>query len=64
MQKDVNRLIRRKKLIRRWLVLLLLTLIISAAAVSLRDWSSSFDEPYNKDYRPMDQVQPISTTSP
>ncbi len=64
MQKDFNRLIRRKKLMRRWLSLLLLTLVFSAAAVSMRDCARNFDEPYNKDYRPMDQIKPDTNSKP
>lgn len=55
MQNDVNRLIHRKKMIRRFVFLLLLSAGMAVFATYMRDCSQTFEEPYNKDYRPMDQ---------
>lgn len=54
MQRDLNRLQKRKRLIYRALGLLMLTLIAAVVVVSMRSCSEQFNEPYNKDYRPMD----------
>ena len=57
MQRDLNHLIRRKQKLKRFFIILLVTIIASIIAVSMRECSQSFQEPYNKDYKPLDKIQ-------
>ena len=57
MQRDLNHLIRRKKKLKRFVIILVLTMLASIIAVSMRECSQSFQEPYNKDYKPLDKIQ-------
>ncbi len=56
MQKDFDRYLKQKQRNRRFRVVLLITLFATAAALSMRECSQSFDEPYNKGYQPVDQT--------
>lgn len=54
MQKDLNRLLKRKRRTRRVWSILALMLIAAIAVVLMRSCVDQFKGPYNKDYRPMD----------
>lgn len=54
MQSDLDRLWRRKRKTRRFLIVALLAMIAAMAIVGVRSCSDKYQEPYNKDYRPMD----------
>ena len=45
---------RRKK---RVVSILIFTFIMALITVSMRDCNQGFDEPYNKDYQPVDQQE-------
>ena len=55
MQKDLNHYLKQKQRKRRFLMILLITFITASALVLIRECSQSLDEPYNKDYQPVDQ---------
>ena len=54
MQEDLDRLRKRKRRIQRVVVVLGLTVVAALLIVGVRACSDQFQEPYNKDYRPMD----------
>jgi len=54
MQKDLNKLRKRKRRMHRVLAILSLTILSALLVVGMRTCSDQFKEPYNKDYRPMD----------
>ncbi|MDT8377024.1 MAG: hypothetical protein RQ867_09875 [Mariprofundaceae bacterium] len=56
MQKDLDKLWKRKRQINRLLAVLSLTIIAALLVVGVRTCSDHFQEPYNKDYRPVDNV--------
>jgi len=55
MQRQLNRMRRRKRVRRRFLVVTLIALLVAMAAVSMRACTDSFRGPYNKGYQPMDE---------
>jgi len=57
MQKDYHRYIKHKQRWKRFWVILLLIFLTTAAGILLHDYNQSFEEPYNKDYQPMDQTK-------
>jgi len=57
MSTNLNKYIKRKQRKRRFWTILLLTLSMAFTALIARDCSQSFDQPYNKDYQPFDQMQ-------
>jgi membrane-anchored protein YejM (alkaline phosphatase superfamily) len=60
MQRELNHLIRRKQKRKRFFVILAITVVTSIVAVSMRECSQNFQEPYNKDYKPLDKQQATS----
>jgi hypothetical protein len=54
MQKDLNKLWKRKRRMHRVFAVLIVTIAAALLIVSMRSCSDQFQEPYNKDYRPMD----------
>lgn len=54
MQKDLDRLWKRKRRRQRVLAVLSLAIVAALLIVGVRACSGQFQEPYNKDYRPMD----------
>ena len=54
MQKDLDRLWKRKRRMKRVLLVLGLTIVAALLVVGVRTCSEQFQEPYNKDYRPVD----------
>jgi len=54
MQKDLDRLWKRKRRMHRVLAVLGLTMIVALVIVGVRACSDQYNEPYNKEYRPMD----------
>ncbi|MFC1542270.1 hypothetical protein ACFL4M_00090 [Pseudomonadota bacterium] len=54
MQKDLDRLWKRKRRTKRVLLVLGLTIVAALLVVGVRTCSEQFQEPYNKDYRPVD----------
>ena len=54
MQKDLDRLWKRKRRIRRLFVVLGLTIAAALLIVGVETCHRQFQEPYNKDYRPLD----------
>jgi hypothetical protein len=54
MQKDLDRLWRRKRRRQRVLAVLGLAIVAALLIVGVRTCSGQFQEPYNRDYRPMD----------
>lgn len=54
MQKDLNRLWKRKRRMHRVFAVLGLTIVAALLVVGVRACSDQYKEPYNKDYRPMD----------
>ncbi len=54
MQKDLNRLWKRKRRIQRVVAVLSLAIVAALLIVGVRACSNQFQEPYNKEYRPMD----------
>jgi len=55
MQRDLNHLVRRKQKRKRILIILVITILASIIAVSMRECSQKFQEPYNKEYKPLDK---------
>ena len=54
MQKDLNKLWKRKRRLHRVFTVLSLTIVAALIVVGVRTCSDQYQEPYNKDYRPMD----------
>jgi hypothetical protein len=54
MKKDLDRLWRRKRRRQRVVAVLGLTIVAALLIVGVRTCSGQFQEPYNRDYRPMD----------
>jgi predicted nucleic acid-binding Zn ribbon protein len=54
MQKDLDRLRKSKRRFRRVLAILAVTAVAALIVVGVRSCSDQFQEPYNKEYRPMD----------
>lgn len=54
MQKDLDRLWKRKRRRARVLAVLGLAIVAALLIVGMRTCSDQFQEPYNKDYHPMD----------
>ncbi|MFC1567765.1 hypothetical protein ACFL3K_01005 [Pseudomonadota bacterium] len=54
MQKDLDKLRKRKRRIQRMLIVLALAIVAALLIVGVRSCSDQFQEPYNKDYRPVD----------
>ncbi len=54
MQKDLDRLWKRKRRRQRVVTVLVLAIVAALLIVGVRACSDQFQEPYNKDYRPMD----------
>ena len=54
MKKDLDRLWRRKRRRQRVLAVLGLSIVAALLIVGVRTCSGQFQEPYNRDYRPMD----------
>jgi hypothetical protein len=54
MLKDLDRLWRRKRRLQRVVMVLGLTVVAALLVVGVRTCSSQFQEPYNKDYHPVD----------
>jgi len=57
MQKDLNRLWRHKRRMHRIVVILAISAIAALLVAGMRSCSDQYQEPYNKDYRPMDVEQ-------
>ncbi len=57
MQRDVNRLKRRKAKRNKIISLFVLCLVIALVMVMMRACSDQFSEPYNKSYQPMDTLR-------
>lgn len=62
MQRDFNHYVRHKKRRNRFIALVLVTLTAAATAVLIRDCAQSIDEPYNKEYKPMDKLRDKDNT--
>ncbi|MCF7821201.1 MAG: hypothetical protein K9M17_02010 [Mariprofundaceae bacterium] len=54
MQKDLDRLLRRKRRMRRLFGVLGLTVAVALLIAGVHSCRTQFQEPYNKDYRPLD----------
>jgi len=54
MQQDLDRLQKRKRIIQRIAFVLLLSLAVAFMMFTIRSCSDQYDDPYNKDYRPVD----------
>lgn len=57
MQRDFNHFVKHKKQRNRFIVIFVLTILAAAVVVLIQECSQSFDEPYNKDYQPMDKAR-------
>lgn len=57
MQQDLDKLWRRKRQRKRVLIVIILAMAAAMAMVAIRSCSDVYQEPYNKDYRPMDTVK-------
>jgi len=57
MQRDVNRLKRRKTKRNRMIFLFILCLVVALVMVMMKACSNQFSEPYNKSYQPMDTLR-------
>ena len=57
MQRDFDHFVNHKKRRNRFIVIFLLTILSAAIVVLVQECSQSFDEPYNKDYQPMDKAR-------
>jgi len=62
MQRDVNRLKRRKAKRNKIISLFVLCLVVALAMVMMRACSDQFSEPYNKSYQPMDTLRKQGNT--
>lgn len=54
MQKDLRRMTHRKRRVQRIIAITLLMGVAAGAIVMMRSCADHFNEPYNKDYTPMD----------
>ena len=45
---------------RRFIGVLIITFIMAVITVSITECNQRFDEPYNKDYKPVDQANDLS----
>ncbi len=64
MQRDLNHYLKRKQRWRRFIVILIITMLAAATAVFMRECNQKLDEPYNKDYIPLDnRTQPTRDLS-
>jgi hypothetical protein len=57
MQKDLDKLRKRKRRLHRVFGVLVLSAATALIVVGMRSCSEQYQEPYNKDYRPMDVEQ-------
>jgi predicted nucleic acid-binding Zn ribbon protein len=57
MQKDLDRFRKRKRRRHRLTAVLLLSIIAALLVAGVRSCSDRYQEPYNKEYRPMDVEQ-------
>lgn len=57
MQRDLDRLRRRKRLKQRVIIVVMLSGMAALLMVGMRACSDQYQEPYNKEYRPMDTEQ-------
>lgn len=57
MQKDLNKLWKRKRRMHRIMVMLIVSVIAALLVVGMRSCSDQYQEPYNREYRPMDVEQ-------
>jgi len=57
MQRDFNHFVRHKQRRHRFLIIFILTLLAAITVVFVQECSQSFNEPYNKDYQPMDKAR-------
>ncbi|MDQ6988898.1 MAG: hypothetical protein Q9M19_03370 [Mariprofundaceae bacterium] len=56
MRNSLNSYIKRKQRKRRFWTILLLTIFMAISATLFHECKQSFDQPYNKDYRPLDRA--------
>lgn len=63
MQKDLNKLRIRKRRMHRIMAVLIVSSIAALLVVGIRSCSEQYQEPYNKNYRPMD-VDPKNVVRP
>lgn len=54
MQKDLDRLRKRKRRLQKALTLIIVTFALAFILVAIKSCGKQFDEPYNKEYRPVD----------
>jgi len=54
MQKDLDKLRRSKRRLRRILAVLAISSVAALIVVGVRSCSNQYQEPYNKEYRPLD----------
>ncbi len=54
MQKDLDRLWKRKRRVHRVMTILIVSIVAASIVVAMRACSEQYQEPYNKEYRPMD----------
>ena len=59
MQRDFDHFVTHKKKRNRFIAIFILTILSAAIVVLVQECSQSFDEPYNKDYQPMDRARHI-----
>ncbi|MES0370731.1 MAG: hypothetical protein ABUK11_00495 [Mariprofundaceae bacterium] len=57
MQKDLNKLWKRKRRMHRVVAILAVSIVAALIVVGMRSCSDQYQEPYNKKYRPMDVEQ-------
>lgn len=57
MQRDLDRLWRRKRLKQRIIIVVAFSCVAALLVVGMRACSDQYQEPYNKEYRPMDTEQ-------
>ncbi|MDX8384361.1 MAG: hypothetical protein R8M45_09785 [Ghiorsea sp.] len=60
MSGDLHQYLKRKKRKRRIWTLLILTAVMASTAVLVRECNQSLDQPYNNEYRPLDQADKVS----
>jgi len=53
-QKDLDRLRKRKRRVHRVITILIISIVAALIIVAMRACSEQYQEPYNKEYRPMD----------
>jgi len=57
MQKDLNRLWKRKRRMHRVMVISIISIIAALLIVGVRSCGEQYQDPYNKGYHPMDVEQ-------